>query len=236
MLIFLIIPSGPNFLYYNVPENMKSPLALSAFAVLEMYLLTFWMSMGLFTVGTHVLTFHVVLTQLESGMRAIRNCLANTKSRECRRQTLAEEWTRCRKVQLNLRIFNESNQNLQCVQILFYFSEGIVLGYFGIRLILMDVVLGACFLGLSVISAGFYILTYEPAFGIPSKIDALKSKIRELACLCDKDRELAVALKRVNSVQCIGVKAGKVTVMHKLSPVIFVDFLVQNVLALLIAY
>ncbi|CAG7821453.1 unnamed protein product [Allacma fusca] len=104
------------------------------------------------------------------------------------------------------------------------------------RLILLDFILGASFLVIALNSAAFYILIYQPAFGIPAKIEEFKCKLKELACISGNNVELAMTLKRVNSVQCIGVKVGKMTIMHRLSLVIFIDAVVQNVLALLITY
>ncbi|CAG7722147.1 unnamed protein product [Allacma fusca] len=162
--------------------------------------------------------------------------LESRKGRERLQKILHKEWTTCRKIQLNLRIFNASNSNLQIAQILWYFCEAILLGYSGVRLIREDIVLGLLFVVIGLNAVAFYIFTYEPAFGIPDMMEEFKSQLLELASLCEKDRELAVACKRVKSVQSIGIKAGNAMAMHRSSPLIFVDFVVQNIVALLLAY
>ncbi|CAG7829882.1 unnamed protein product [Allacma fusca] len=101
---------------------------------------------------------------------------------------------------------------------------------------LVDTILGSSFLAIGVIAAVFHILVYEPAFGIPTKMEQFKFKMKELACHCQNNMELALTTKRVNSVQCIGVKVGKMAVMKRLFPLVFVHFVVQNMLALLITY
>ncbi|CAG7721245.1 unnamed protein product [Allacma fusca] len=198
VLIFLVIPTGPSFLYNYVPEHLKNPLTMSGSAVVEFYFMTFWMSMGLFTVSTHVLTFHnMILTQLKSGIRTMGDSLQTKKGRKQLQEALRKQWTTCRKIQLNSRIFNASNCNLQSMQIIWYFYECILLGYSGVRLFREDIVLGLFFVILSLIGAAFYIFTYEPAFGIPDMMEEFKSQLLELASICEKDRELAVACKRV---------------------------------------
>ncbi|CAG7786461.1 unnamed protein product, partial [Allacma fusca] len=77
LVIFAIMPNGPNFIFYNLPESWKNPLSMLGCAALEGYLLTIWMSMGLFLVVTHVLTVHMVLTELEMGMKAMGECMRN---------------------------------------------------------------------------------------------------------------------------------------------------------------
>ncbi|CAG7682462.1 unnamed protein product [Allacma fusca] len=101
---------------------------------------------------------------------------------------------------------------------------------------LVDAILGSIFFAIGVITAAFHILVYEPAFGIPDKMKQFKSKMTELACYCQNDVELVLTKKRVNSVQCVGIKVGKITVIHRLFSLVFGHFVVQNVLALLITY
>ncbi|CAG7717394.1 unnamed protein product, partial [Allacma fusca] len=236
VIIFLIIPSRSNFIYYNVPENLKNPVTMIGCAILEFYLMTFMLSMGLLLLGVHLLTFHMVLIQLETGMKTMNHCITATRLPQRLKETIHDEWERCRKIQLHLRIFNESNNKLQCVHVLFYFESCILMSYFGIRLILVDALFGTPFLVLGIIAAVFHVLVYEPAFGISSKMEEFKSKMTELACYCQNMAELALTKKRVNSVQCVGIKVGKITVIHRLFPLVFGHFVVQNVLALLITY
>ncbi|CAG7829017.1 unnamed protein product [Allacma fusca] len=152
-------------------------------------------------------------------------------------QVLQQEWKRCREVQLTLRIFNESNCYLQCVQNLWYFYESILLGYFGIRIMLDDIVLGLSFLGLGVLSATFFILMYRRAFVIPVKIEEHKTRIKELVILCGTDNATVdILVRNVDSVKSIGIQVGHYMTMHRLSAVMFVDFVSQNILSLLLAY
>ncbi|CAG7816086.1 unnamed protein product, partial [Allacma fusca] len=217
VLIFLVIPTGPSFIYNYVPEHLRNPLAMSGSAVMELYFVTFWMSTSFFTIATHVLTFHMTLGQLNSGIRATSNCIQTRKGREQLQEILRKEWTTCRKIQLNLRIFNASNSNIQSIVMTWYFYESILLGYSGVRLISEDIVLGLIFVAIGIIAAVFYIYTYEPAFGIPDKMEEFKSQLLELASICEKDKELAVACKRVKSVQSSGIKAGNAMVLHRCS-------------------
>ncbi|CAG7717667.1 unnamed protein product [Allacma fusca] len=205
VLVFLVLPNGPNFIYYNIPESMKNGWTMLGCGVLEGYVLT-----------------------LESKGR--------NKSKEFRQQTLDQELKRCQVVQLRLKIFNETNRNLQCLHNIWYFQESILLGYFGIRIMLEDLVLGGSFLSLGLFASAVYIFTYEPAFGIPDKIEEYKSSLKELASLCQDKARLAMSMMTVNSVQRTGIKVGKVLTLNRLTPMLFVDFVVQNVVSLLLAY
>ncbi|CAG7728946.1 unnamed protein product [Allacma fusca] len=164
-LIFLILPSGPNFIYYNVPDSMKNFLTYLRCGVLEGYVVTLWMSMRFLVVGTNMLTFHVILAEMAAGMKAIGESTSKKRSKEFRQQTLDQELKRCQVVQLRLKIFNETNRNLQCLHNIWYFKESILLGYFGIRITLEDLLLGGSFLGLSIFASAVstYLRTSPPS-------------------------------------------------------------------------
>ena len=80
----------------------------------------------------------------------------------------------------------------------------------------------------------FYGFVYEKAFAIPDGVKNVKRKLRVQVQACRNVRTRKYLCRRIDSVPSLGLKVGEFHVLERESTPIFVDYVVKNIVNLLV--
>ena len=151
-------------------------------------------------------------------------------------ETVQDGYRFARKIQLAMTVFNVSTAGVIFSQKLVCLSGGIVGFYFLLRLILLQPVQSILFFALAFDGIVFYNVMWGNASLIPVMMKELKDQVDVVMAkgMTDNDRQY---WKRVaKSIPCIGVSVGGFRSVEWDSTPIFMDFVVRNVVSLLMAF
>ncbi|CAG7730708.1 unnamed protein product [Allacma fusca] len=234
---FLCFPEGPNFIYYNVPEEKKTPLVFIACASFEFYIFGLWSVTGAFLLFIGVLNIHMSLEQMNEGIVDTKSIsLQGIKGAEAF-ALIEKQCKNCRELQLAIQEVNRAYSFLVFVARIYFLYECILCSFSGIRMFNDSVGLGISFLIFALNSMIMYVLTFERAFKIPVKMEEYKLSIKESAGVCLGGGFLtSVIFRMVDSIPCVAIKVGSFNSMERASPIIFFHFIVSGVVNLLLAF
>ena len=139
-----------------------------------------------------------------------------------------------KRLHLCMTIYNVSTAGVIFSHKLLNLSGGIVGLYFLIRLIFVQPAVSLLFFVLAFDSITFYTVMWDNASLIPVMIGALKAETDLVASAKILDRLYYRSVSR--SIPSAGVKVGGFRNMERDSTLIFVDFVLSNVVSLLIAH
>ena len=141
-----------------------------------------------------------------------------------------------RKVHLAMTIYNVSTARVVFANKLLNLSGGIVGLYFFVRLVLIQPVLAMFFFALAFDCITYYTVTWDNASLIPVMLKELKDQVR-LATASDRaDHNGRYMIRAIRSIPDIGMSVGGFRCMERDSTLIFMDFVLSNVLSLLMAF
>ena len=145
-----------------------------------------------------------------------------------------EGYRLARKVHLAITIFNKSTAGVVCYHKMLCLSGGIAGLYLCLRLILVQPVHSMLFFAFAFDGTVFFTVMWGNAFLIPVLMKELKDQILMAAGGAVHHRQY---LRRVlRSIPCVGVSVGGFRNMGRDSTLIFVDFLIRNVVSLLLTF
>ena len=143
-------------------------------------------------------------------------------------------YKKCRQLQLFLSFFNKINAtflySLKLVALFIAVSHG----YFAIKYFDRNAFLGMYNLYLCVNAQVAYGLTFKRAFGIPEGVKDCRKEILE-RCEGGKSGRTVYVAKAVASIPAIGVKVGSFHEVERNSTLMFINFVVSQMVGLLIA-
>ncbi|CAG7719582.1 unnamed protein product [Allacma fusca] len=231
VMIFMIIPNGPNFLYQYIPHPHRALLTLVLCAVFEFYVLTLWLSIGVLFVFILMLCFYTVIQKIDGGMEMIRDCKVKHFGEAT---TLMKVYKNLRNIQLLLQEFNNSSEYMIFGEKMLLLYESIFLGSAGIHLLSEHIVLGIMFSILTTVPTLTYLSIFGRAFRIPCKMQELKGAMKESAGQYLKGFEKGMVMKSVDSIRCVGIRSGQFNYIERVSALLFIDFVTRTIVQLLL--
>ncbi|CAG7732802.1 unnamed protein product, partial [Allacma fusca] len=231
MIIFLIIPNGPNFLYQYIPHPHKALSTLVLCAVFEFYVLTLWLSIGVLFVFILMLCFYTVIQKIDGGLEMIRECKVKNFGDAT---TLMKVYKNLRNIQLLLQEFNNASEYMIFAGKMILLYESIFLGFAGIHLLSEHMLLGIMFSILTIVPTVTYLSLFGRAFRIPCKMQELKGAMKESAGQYLRGFEKGLMMKSIGSIRCVGIRSGQFNYIERASALLFIDFVTQTIVQLLL--
>ncbi|CAG7730709.1 unnamed protein product [Allacma fusca] len=237
LMVFLGFPDATNFVYYNVPEERKTPLVFMACASVELYVFGLWSVTAAFLLFIGVLNIHMSLEQMDDGIVNSKSiCFKGIKGDEAF-ALIEKQYKNCRELQLAIQEVNRAYSFLVLVARIYFLYECILCSFSGLRMWNVASLVGLSFLLFGLNSTAMYVLTFERAFKIPLKMEEYKLSIKESAGVCLGGGSLiSVVSRMVDSIPCVAIKVGPFNSMERASPIIFFHFVVSGIVNLLLAF
>ena len=141
-----------------------------------------------------------------------------------------------RKVHLAMTIYNVSTARVVFANKLLNLSGGIIGLYFFLRLILLQPVLAMFFLALAFDCNTYYMVMWDNASLIPVMLKELKDQVGRATEGGRADHNSMYIRRVIRSIPDIGMSVGGFRSMERDSTLIFMDFVLRNVLSLLLAF
>ena len=143
-------------------------------------------------------------------------------------------YKKCRHLQLFLSFYNKINATfLYCVKLVALFIA-ISHGYFTIKYFDRNAFLGMYNLYLCLNAQMAYGLMFKTAFGIPNGVKGCRKEVLE-RCKGGKNGRGVYVAKALESVPAIGVEVGSFHEVERNSTLIFINFVVTQMVGLLIS-
>ena len=140
-----------------------------------------------------------------------------------------------RKVHVAILIYNDSTAAVIFAHKLLCLSGGIVGLYFLLRLILLQPVVSMLFFVLAYDSITFYSVMWDNASLIQFMIRELKDELGVLTAASGVVSHRQYWRRISRSVPCVGVSVGGFRSMERDSTLIFMDFVLKNLVSLLVS-
>lgn len=141
---------------------------------------------------------------------------------------------RLRNLQLHLQFFNEAHCYIIFVLKLICISLCIINGYAAIAHFSEHPVLGIMYCVVSVNVSILYTVVYDKAFGV--KIRFGQTAKCMLLRLQQHGNGKTVAVRFLKSISLVGIKVGEFHMLERASTPIFIDYVVINIVNMLMAY
>ena len=213
-------------LYSSLPEEYKTPVWFMACFLQEANQLFY----SFFSIS-FIFQLHILLTCKLS--RVLKN-LAESTGRRRSIEEVNGMIGQIRLVQLVVTLFNVGHRNIIYCMKLLCISLSIVNGYGTIahgKDNLVFLLLAAC---VTCDCVFFYVIVYEKAFGIPDGLERAKRVLTVEIQGIRNGRLRKVMGRELNSVPLVGLKVGDFHMLERESTPIFVDFVVRNIVNLLV--
>ena len=135
-----------------------------------------------------------------------------------------------------MTIYNVSTARVVFANKLLNLCGGIMGLYFFLRLILIQPILAMFFLALGFDCTTYYIVMWDNAFLIPVMMAELKDQIGVATALGKADHSHQYVRRVLRSIPDVGMSVGGFRNMERDSTLIFMDFVLKNVVSLLMAF
>ena len=216
-----------------IPEQNQT-LAFKLFWLFDEFL--FYGHAGMLSMlgsTTHVLCFEKYLQTI----RSLKTSIKATGIEGSRTKLGQQSYKGLRKLQLNVMLFNEGNSyliftfKLLCIYLAVSCGLGAIYCFdYNKSYVLLSGLLCCDIIGL-------YGIVYEKAFAIPTGVESLRN---ELLVIVHKKRttllrrEGMIMLRKIRSIPNFGIRVGDFHMMERTSTPIFIDFVIRNVVNLLV--
>ncbi|CAG7784757.1 unnamed protein product [Allacma fusca] len=229
--VYILKPNSSFFLYSLVPEGSQNWLVLTAIISLDFYLWVYYLAIIMFVTFLQLSFFQRVnsllkeklfLKQIEPGPHNILIVNQNLKL--------------IRKIHSSVHhynlVFAGISFNLKCTCII----SAIVELSFAVKYFSVSPVEGLANFLLGINSMVIYPAIYNNCFRIPEQVPRLKKQIRVRSRSLPSKISITLARQELEALPNLGIKDGSFRTFQKSSTPIFVDFVIQNVVALLISF
>ncbi|CAG7786007.1 unnamed protein product [Allacma fusca] len=142
----------------------------------------------------------------------------------------------CRRLQIMIQLFNQNFAYITFITKVVCIYGTIVCFYFSIKILPVDVVLATSNLILALDGVGAYILFFDRAFGIPGKMQELKTAILIASTKLPPMAGEAYRKRELQSIPSLGIKVGDFHNFERESTPNFVDFVTRNIIGLLLSF
>ena len=213
------------FTYSPLPESKKTPGWFQTCLVLEVIILFSSLMSASLTVQLHIL-FPMKMNTILNGLEAWGDEYNHPV------KVLIHD-TRC--IQLLVNLFNMGHKNVVYFIKLYSIAGATINGYAAVKYHGENPMFGVmtfCIFGNLVFMYGFM---YEKAFAIPDGLINAKRNVRLRIQMYGRQRmTVKMAKMQVESVRAVGIKVGDFHTMERASTPMFIDYVIRNVVSLLV--
>ncbi|CAG7729756.1 unnamed protein product [Allacma fusca] len=229
ILLVLLLPERSFSVHCLIPVTYQSSMTYFACSVLDVAFLVNQTSVG--SLGMFVLLSFFL--KIDGSLDTLKQVIQNDDSWP--ENSLNEALVSCRKIQLELCLFNGKFRNLNYFTKLFDMIATVACYY--VAIVNYDrnprFALVFSLLGLNIMTG--FLLLFNKAFKIPMKMDDVKREI-SLASHVLKDSSSRKYVRcRITSMQNVGVEMGGFSTLERQSTPNFLDFIVSSVVDLIVA-
>ncbi|CAG7824391.1 unnamed protein product, partial [Allacma fusca] len=230
MLFPLIVldPTSPFFV--GSICNLESAWHAVFFGALEILLIYF---IG----GPLTLSIFIQLSMFVQTSSVIRNQVS--KLRDLENLTQDRLWSAlqsCRRVNLNIVLYNQSFAYTHYLFKISSITASVVCIFCGLEWLQSAPVHAFPIMVIGVEVMIVFVIMYDNAFGIPEAMESLKERILMVSVLYEDSRKHGYTKRTVKAVSNSGVKVGSFSTFESTSTPVFVDFVMKNVVNLLLAF
>ena len=214
-------------IYSSLPEEFKTPL----WFVLCLLQETIKMIYGAFS-ASFIFQLHTLLpTRLAGVLKALAVSAKSCDGSPTKVHKIIGE---IHVVQLLVNLFNVGHQNVTyCIKLL-CIAGSIVNGYGAIVHGREDVVFLLFTSCVTFDLVLFYALVYEKAFAIPDGFERVKQALTYEIQVMQNGRRKKILGKQLKAVRSVGLKVGDFHVLERESTPVFVDYVLRNIVNLLV--
>ena len=133
-------------------------------------------------------------------------------------------------------LLNSVNRQLILTSKLFALVSGIFCGYAAIAHFNDHPIFGVMYYVFVINSVLVYTQTYEKAFQVSAQLEGVKRLMRLRGTNYASRVHRKLLVRRVNSLPLVGVKVGDFHVMERTSTPVFLQYIVTNIVNMLVAY
>ena len=217
-------------LYSSLPTSMKTPVWFAILLPLEANMLLYSLMSVSLIFQLHIL-FPLKLAQITRSLATFtqQNCHTAAQTRRVVGQI------RC--VQLLVSFFNIGHRNvIHCIKLL-CIVVGTVNGYAAITHSAENIIFGIVTSCMLCDATFLYAFVYEKAFAIPDGLQNLK-RVLKLRLIRQPGNALLVELKglvrEIDSIPVVGLRVGDFHMLERTSTPVFVDYVLQSIVNLLV--
>ncbi|CAG7819950.1 unnamed protein product [Allacma fusca] len=229
ILLVLLLPERSFSVHCLIPVTYQSSLTYFACSVLDVAFLVNETSVG--SVGMFILlAFFLKIDRTLDTLKQV--ILSNDSLTE---NSLDEALVSCRKIQLQLCLFNQKFMNMNYLMKLFDMIA--IVSCYYVAIVYHDqnprFAFSSLLLGLNMMTG--FLLLFDKAFEIPMKMQDVKGEISLASHILKKPGSRKYVRCRVTSLQSVGVKMGGFSTLERQSTPNFLHFIVSTVTDLIVA-
>ncbi|CAG7829451.1 unnamed protein product [Allacma fusca] len=233
MGIFLTEPTGFNFVYNYIPNFLHdSTLWFIVCALTEFFIVLIWVSPAMLAQLGEMSTFICFDAYLRCAILDIRTQSVMQPSIGAK---VRRGYRILREFQMYMQDLNIMTQGVLFVAKETLLISSIILGFFGIRFMHKNWIMGGLFLGIFFAVFIVYPIVNERAFLIPTLTKMYKHEISICALGLPPGRRKRI-LKSVHAVQHVGVKVGSFGALDRFSVFCFLQFVIARIADLLVSF
>ncbi|CAG7729759.1 unnamed protein product [Allacma fusca] len=229
ILLVLLLPERAFSVHCLIPVTYQSSLTYFACSVLDIAFLLNQTSVG--SLGMFILL--AFFLKIDRSLDTLKQVIQSEYSGP--ENSLREALVSCRKIQLELCLFNHKFRNMNYFNKLFDMIATVACYY--VAIVNYDrnprFALGFSLLGLNVMTG--FLLLFNKAFKIPMKMDNVKGEISLASHILKKPGSRKYVHCRVTSIQNVGVEMGGFSTLERQSTPNFLHFIVSTVTDLIVA-
>ncbi|CAG7722923.1 unnamed protein product [Allacma fusca] len=227
--VYALKPTSNFFLYSLVPEKYQNWIILTVFIVSEYYLFNYYVAITGFVTFMQLSFFQKVNSLLEE-----KRILKQTKSRPKNILIVKRNLKFMRKIH---SLIHHYNLVFAGISLIFKYGCGtcsIVGISFAIKYFSASPVEGFANFFLGINCMVIYPTIYNNCFRIPEQVAMLKKQIRVRSQSLPSKISITLARQELEALPKLGIEEGIFRTFQKASTPIFVDFVIQNVVGVLI--
>ena len=228
LIIYVLLPDLPALLYSSLPESLKNPLWFAICWVQEANQLLYSALSVSF-----IFQLHILLPVTHS--RELKFLAEGTG--HCGGGAAEMEWIirRIRAIQLLVNMFNFGHRNvIYCIKLL-CITLAIVNGYGAIANGGSNVVYLLLASSTSCDMIFLYAFVYEKAFAIPDGFERVKHALVAESRGLRWAQSKKILLRQVRSIPSVGLRVGDFHVLERESTPVLVDYVLKNIVNLLVS-
>ena len=139
-------------------------------------------------------------------------------------------------MQLFIGSFNTANRHFIFTTKLLTISVGIVSGYAAVAHFKDHLISGVMYYVLFIDVSFIYALIYEKGFKVSDTFQRTKNLLRFHAARHERSFERRILEKQLMSIPTIGMKVGEFHMLERTSTLVFLDYVLKNVVNMLVVF